>query len=400
MATICNIFSPLDKPTGNFLMFSPYISALNEAQSVGVWYDAVPAHFYVLNITLGDIFESDPNIRLPQLFQNRYENWLAYWRDKKANGETNIPSDTDLLWYFIYHLKDKGYISQYKVLYDGKISMQSYNDHGGESYNEIVCHIPSEDSMRSYKDIVVNNVSFDELFDKGYIYGYNETGTTPLSAKLEGDDRYIPKELDVVGPERNEQSASTSSDEADKYTFNTVIAFFDHSKRENDTVSDAEELHPLGIYFTGTIKGGEINNERTIYLNNPDAFGTSTTYALRLCTRYAGAPTGNPGTIEVSDDHNIASVLAAMYDTMASMKNIVNSAHIDGSIVKDALTIFRNNKTNIPYIKTYQGELWWFVNGRAVSPVKYTVDTNNISEINEKDTQGLIEKYQTTTPTE
>ena len=106
---VCNIFSTLNNPTGNFLMFSNYADDMNKYRTQGNKYKVIPSKFYVLDVDFQDVMPFieglDYNLTIPALFQNRYENWVAYSKNNpsqtidayKARLKTNTMKDeTDM----------------------------------------------------------------------------------------------------------------------------------------------------------------------------------------------------------------------------------------------------------------------------------------------------------------
>ena len=97
---VCNIFSPLNNPTGNFLMFSNYADDMNKYRTQGNKYKVIPSKFYVLDVDFQDVIPSmsgrdynpdtpsmssrDYNLDIPRLFQNRYENLVAYSKNNPS----------------------------------------------------------------------------------------------------------------------------------------------------------------------------------------------------------------------------------------------------------------------------------------------------------------------------
>ena len=53
---------------------------------------------------------------------------------------------------------------------------------------------------------------------------------------------------------------------------------------------------------------------------------------------------------------------------------------------KDSLNVIKNNRTNVPYVQTINGEDYWFINGRLVSATKSAaflpIDDNVIQSLN------------------
>ena len=94
MIDVCNIFNPLNKETGNFLIFSQYTNDLSKSTTVSD-YQVRPSKFICLNLDVDNLHipgiegtepgESDMNYSLPGYFQNQFENGIS---EAKTN---NIP---------------------------------------------------------------------------------------------------------------------------------------------------------------------------------------------------------------------------------------------------------------------------------------------------------------------
>ena len=136
---VCNIFSPISNSTGTFLMFSQYIEDLSEYRINKSNANISPSSFYALNVdceqvkvkinTLyGDV--DDINYTIPGMFQNRFENIWSYFKDHpEAN---NYMAFTTLFWSFMHDnnfLEIDNRNGDTNIVYKGKISLESYNDH-------------------------------------------------------------------------------------------------------------------------------------------------------------------------------------------------------------------------------------------------------------------------------
>ena len=411
---VCNIFSPLNNPTGNFLMFSNYADDMNKYRAQGNKYKVIPSKFYVLDVDFQDVIPSmsgrDYNLDIPHLFQNRYENWVAYSKNNpsqtidayKARLKTNTMKDeTDMqlienisedefykrmFWAFLMDCKFLKKISNYgsstdlsvsNVKYQGNISLESYDKRGSEGYSEIVCHIPSETSVKNY--IMFNyNDHFTTTINKGYIEGYDETNADRLliPGNLNTTDKTI-KVLSHEIPFGASNEGSTDAENTTSYKFNTVVVLYDVVCVDSGTTTTIEEGIPMGVYFTGTFEqdSSTMLNEHTIYIQNKDIFGASTTYSLRICTRYTVNPNYfgiEPG-VEVCEDDksNMSILLSKMADNIDAMNDVLKAAHTNNAINKDLYNIFKSGQVNVPYIKEIDGVYYWFVNGKLVSQLSF-----------------------------
>jgi hypothetical protein len=54
------------------------------------------------------------------------------------------------------------------------------------------------------------------------------------------------------------------------------------------------------------------------------------------------------------------------------MNDIVSSIINQTQYLKDTLSIYRNNKVNVPYMREINGNNYWFVNGKMIGPATVT----------------------------
>ena len=124
----------------------------------------------------------------------------------------------------------------------------------------------------------------------------------------------------------------------------------------------------------GLFNGTTMENEKTIYIANGDAFGASTTYTLRICTRFTPSTSSDKlGTVVDDDNANLGYLLSKLADSMNTMEEILKNAHTDNATLKDTLNIIKNNRTNVPYLVS-AGEntpQYWYVNGKCISEVPF-----------------------------
>ena len=89
---VCNIFSPLSNPTGNFLMFSNYTDDMNRCRVQDSKYRVAPSKFYAVDVDFANVVSAtgiprtDLNKEIPMLFQNMYENWIAFSKNNPSKG--------------------------------------------------------------------------------------------------------------------------------------------------------------------------------------------------------------------------------------------------------------------------------------------------------------------------
>lgn len=383
---VCNIFTELNKPTGNFLMFSNYTEDICKYSVFDSNYRVVPSKFYALDVDYNEInkeFYTNINVGIPRKFQNRYENWLALQKNGVFEDSSFNPAGA--LWQFLFGIglldlvgyvkddvkddvknNDKDVVDENlydtNIVYEGTINLESYDLHNDTGYAEIVCHIPSETSAKTYS--MRPGTSAIIKIDKNYIEGFEGDDTYALDE----DDKEVNYFTNINTTKGLELEATNNSNT--KYKFNTIVVCYD--------VYEGGSLKytglPLGVYFMGLFNDTTMENEKTIYIANGDAFGASTTYTLRICTRFTPSTSSDKlGTVVDDDNANLGYLLSKLADSMNTMEEILKNAHTDNVTLKDTLNIIKNNRTNVPYLVS-GGEntpQYWYVNGKCISEVPF-----------------------------
>lgn len=201
-----------------------------------------------------------------------------------------------------------------KPVYGEKIDIKSHNLHNGIGYTEIYCH--------------------------------------------------IPENLIIEEPEKFEKVVGNS------ITFNTIIVYYDVVDLQPENTEVRYSDIPMGIYFTGRIVDGVMTNSVTKHNFTSDSTGSS--YGLKICSRYV---LGQETQINFSSDveyDNLSYVLSKMSETQESIQKAVETMVTNNEQYKSLLSIFKNSRTNVPYIKTVKvlegdvlkEESHWFVNGK------------------------------------
>ena len=455
---VCNIFTELNKPTGNFLMFSNYTEDICKYSVFDSNYRVVPSKFYALDVDfpkkLSELQQEiselqqeieeleersiilsneigakedelkqlidggaeqeeierceeelaelksqrslcdtkvayneakltiykNPNKYIPRKFQNRYENWLALQKNGVFEDSSFNPAGA--LWHFLYGIglldlvgyvknNDKDVVDENlydtNIVYEGTINLESYDLHNDTGYAEIVCHIPSETSAKTYS--MRPGTSAIIKIDKNYIEGFEGDDTYALDE----DDKEVNYFTNINTTKGLELEATNNSNT--KYKFNTIVVCYD--VYEGGTLKYTGL--PLGVYFMGLFNGATMENEKTIYIANGDAFGASTTYTLRICTRFTPSTSSDKlGTVVDDDNANLGYLLSKLADSMNTVEEILKNAHTDNVTLKDTLNIIKNNRTNVPYLVS-GGEntpQYWYVNGKCISEVPIYIATS------------------------
>ena len=337
---VCNIFNELTKETGTFLTFSQYMEDLTKHASNNA-YKVIPSKFIALNLNVSEY----TNNTLPKFFQNHFENGCAVAK-KDLGTNWNSKQFTNLFW---KTLIDGGLITiQNNICEDIKyiedINISSYNVIDEMGYSEIYCHIPNSAKQQNYNFNISEDCS--NFWSGDYIEGYNN------------DEEY--KLDEIISYNIPTQFSTELHGELDSqyFTFNAVLVLY-------NTETDADI--PMGIFITGLISEGKMTNYITKYVDSDNSTGTS--YGLRICSRFATSLSNN---IQLSVDGNVdyhsdmSRVLEEMSKTQKKMDDIINKTYIDSQNYKDLLAIFKNSKTNVPYIKNINGINYWFVNGKML----------------------------------
>lgn len=156
----------------------------------------------------------------------------------------------------------------------------------------------------------------------------------------------------------------------DSITFNTIVVYYDVIDSQPENTKTVYEKIPMGIYFTGRITEGVMSNSVTKHNFTSNSTGSS--YGLKICSRYV---LGHVTEINFSSDveyDNLSYVLSKMSETQESIQKAVETMVTNNDQYKSLLSIFKNSRTNVPYIKTVKvlegdvlkEESHWFVNGK------------------------------------
>lgn len=374
---VCNIFSPISNSTGTFLMFSQYIEDLSEYRINKSNANISPSSFYALKVDCTKIKEKinilygmndDVKDIIPGMFQNRFENIWAYFKDHPDTNSNNM-SFTSLFWSFMY---DNDFLTidedgTTNIVYKGQISLESYNDHNNMGYGELFCHIPSLNSVKTYKYKFQPTEGGGTINCK-YLVGFDADTSekTPLASILRSDytlrdvDKNVPNKIVNLSGVLEEIDAPGVT----KFDINMIVVCYSKDNKE----------YPMGVYFPGVFQFSEdddhITNTKTIYIGNGDIFGGSTTYGLRICTRFSAHPNKSITVVGSEKDKDAYSgyseLFSKMSDTIDKMNEVIKSANVANANISNIYSVLKNNKTNVPYIKEINGVKYWFVNGRKI----------------------------------
>lgn len=386
---ICNIFKKLENNNGTFFTFSQYTEDLVANQSNSS-YKVVPSRFICCDVDYS-LFDNET---LPALLQNNFENGCSFLRTKMGK-DWNPDISKNVFWNEVgYNLfiNDSGRdddleYSETNIVYCGDINIQSYSEKDNVGYNEIYCYIPNEAKKLKYE--IIKKTSQDQYYheyDKRYICGYTDNdikfdGLLDIDKAYKVENSLLSKPY-LYGIESGgigigykykysnflsiDLSEYKSLDD-NKFSFNTIVVFYDIIVNNSILYSNI----PLGVYFSGIIEGGVMNNSITKFVNNNDIYGSGTSYGLRICNRFT---VSQNGTFIKSDTNTllgedaeyaaISQTMAAMADSQKKMDQLISNINDYQKGIKDHLASFKNYRVNVPYIKTINNIPYWFINGK------------------------------------
>lgn len=375
---ICNTFKKLTNPTGNILLFSQYNEDLTYSITHPGYYKVCPSKFIALNIDYSS-FE-DPNLKIPTILQNKFENGCAYARTQ-INEEWTPDISKNIFWNTlidnnILSLKDSTeskYADQIK--YVGDINLHSYNESAGMGYSEIYCFIPNTGSI---VDIYANPTGSEEktiIYSKDVIEGYVEEDYIPGSdmCPINGVNGYQYKlnrqySFTFETDGKNVSPSELQGDSNNFFEFNTIVILYDILNSDGDKLySDI----PMGIYFCGTIDSTTTTSPIKKYISHEDIYNTGTSYGLRICSRFIVSPNSDnikttDITVNTTDQeyNNICELMSGVGDMLIKMSDIMTNIYDNSQNIKTNLAIFKNSRTNVPYIKEINKVGYWFINGK------------------------------------
>lgn len=400
---VCNLFKKLEKPTGNFLMFSQYVEDITKMYTQPDQYRATPSKFIALNIDYSNFRHADftnedgslindeylvpgttdidYNILIPTYLQNHFENCCAFMREaiegdyqlKLEDGILLPPSwnqnySKNALWNSLYeadliHLENvedtllnMKYTYIPEIVYYDEINIQSYNEYAGMGYNEIYCYIPNEGKRKIIK-VEENNSAVTEIpYEKIGIMGFEDRAEGMLNIFDTPASYYYENLISpAADTEQNGDEIVMDGDE-DKFDFNTIIVMYDISVI-NESDGSYEPIFqniPMGIYFTGIINNkdvvdpnsnmlkiakGSVTNTATKYVSNPDIFGAGTSYGLRICNRFIVSPNSDYVRVEVPE------ISRDSYSTVTQLLSEM------GTTLSKMNDVINNTNTNMQFVK-------------------------------------------------
>lgn len=373
---VCNIFNSLSKTTGTFLTFSQYAESMtNTNQKV------IPSKFVAININSSNTKTDLSNHSIPKTLQDYYENGVAVIKNK---NEWKNKYSKDLFWRTMFD----HFITNDDIKYIGDINIQSYEEYGGTGYSEIYCYVPSEAGDMEYNLVPDSTTKTIDTRNKGVqLEGYEDQLSNWYDIEQKIDYKVTDEEsaTDTDGVTNNwydNLKGIYKNTDNTYYTFNTIVVLYDVVNTQNNKI--IQNNLPMGIYFTGlydeTVQ--ELTNYVTKYISSQEIYGQGTSYGLRICTKHiTGSTSSTINEHQISNDtkSELCYALTQMSQSQAKMDEVIDHTYNCVQNYKDLATIFKNSKTNVPYIKLIDGKEYWFVNGRRVGMA--TIDDGELEHV-------------------
>lgn len=394
---ICNLFNKLDKPSGNFMLFSQYVEDITKNYTEGENWRIVPSRFVAMNINYKGIKTSlvspngeDLNISIPKYFQNCFENACAYGREHYSEYADNLASDAryqswnaeisrNLFWNSMFdgkflNLSDYGAVKVIdEVKYWSDIALQSYDEHQGMGYGEIYCYIPTDAGRMKCQCIPVSDIVGDDgrradISNKNAVY---LEGHTDKFVENYIQEYYYDRDFSMTFDDDTMEKLVNAADSY--YDINTIVILYDILKLVNDKWEKVHSYIPMGMYIAGRFDDtGNLTNTVRKYVST--SHGTGTSYGLRLCTRFTVSSKGmilkeSDLTMDSDNYTAVGQLMTSMSECLSKLLDISKNSNDTTQQFKETMAAIRNNRTNVPYVKDINGTDWWFVNGKAITPV-------------------------------
>lgn len=378
MINVCNIFRPISNETGNFLLFSQYTNDLTQSTTDSSR-RVRPSRFVCLNLDPTKFGASNLKTEIPKYFQNVFENGISLLRNLDDNNVVDDSVFSTSFWVsFISKIFTADVTSN--IVYDGRIGLSSYKD----GFADILLDIPSGSKKKYYQfnedewdsqPTTVENFQgpfVSQTCHQGnYISGWSASDNIPINGSLTAGNVDVWKGWEEVKPESSDfdsifQEEIEVQGADNSFLFNTIVILYDIVDSNNQTI--ASDI-PMGVFFTGTVENNSITNPVTIYESEQTAYGVGSGWSLRICTRFAPTPQGYLKIEEVAVEssaltQSISALLAANAETIKTINESSQRIWVNSQGIRDTLNIFKDGRTNVPYIKEVNGINYWFVNGR------------------------------------
>ena len=396
MNNICNIFNPINKDTGNFLLFSQYVEDLSRSTNDST-FKVRPSKFVCMNIdsTVQDNANSSTQIGgvspfTPAASETPYMYYIpGYFQDIFEDGITALKNSgvsVDQTYFSLNFMNCLRQLSTADVdklptyiKYVGNVDSTSWED----GFADVILSIVSGSTAKkiSYNQSIPTHSSNSQLNneeDSGtyYIQGWKGATNLPISPETNGTIT-VP-----TGWDTSSISSSTSAFDAfinvqeydpqgqdpipSSFTFNTILILYDILDSSNNPIYSGI---PMGIYFTGIGDSTGALNPVTIYRSVESAYGAGSGWSLRICTRFSSIPYGNLKVEEISLEpgvvpESISRILGAAAETIQTVRTFADESIYNSQGFRDLTNLVKDGKMNVPYVREVNGVKYWFVNGR------------------------------------
>lgn len=426
----CNLLKPVTDMTGTFFMFSQYAQDLTKEYTQQEAYRCIPSKYIALKLNTDGLGSDDAarSKKLGEIFQNYFENACSVWRAEKHTDDSDMdPEHTRTL---LFQTLEKYNLISFDTTTDvtrsggstgnvvaayctsiqhiGDVNLYSYDTNAdGVGYNEVYVYIPNEaketdayctgveeDEQVKYTNTDISGYSGQSYNGlswsvSGYVDSIIESGaattgyclgsyTDSSSAK---QTALIPYALtdntesdDNIAADNATERTNDREVESQEFDINAIIVFYDITC--DDTTPDNAKYHniPMGIYFAGAPQATDFTNTIRKFVRNDTVYNQGTSYGLRICSRF----TVNPNTYVVENESASAQAFPISYISplidkftysVECVSDIISGANKQYDLVKEHLTEFRNNKTNVPYVRQIADKKYWFVNGKNTGAI-------------------------------
>ena len=397
---VCNLFNELTSTSSNFLMFSQYVEDLTRNNSDGDNWKVIPSKFIALDIDYSNTninipSTGDLNIDIPMYFQNYYENGCAYGKNNKTEIDWTPDNAKNFFWNALINNnlisvekydETTSYIPE--IVYYDDINMYSYNEHQGLGYSELYCYIPSNANKIRCQVIKTNENVSAVSNNMNYLEGFNDNDNFIIG---DYNKTYYYNHDYIISAIDDNTADLPSLNDITSYNINTIVVLYSiYVKQNNEWITLYSNI-PMGIYFAGNFNNTKLTNEITKHVTT--SYNSGTSYGLRICTRFSATSNGKLINTDITTDNsdyaNICQMMTGMNENLSRMLDVTKTINTTTQDYKDSLSVIKNNRTNIPYIKIVNGEEYWFINGRKVSPAK----TTSFIPIDNKEISDYIDNY-------
>lgn len=400
MKNICNLFRPIDKTNGNFLLFSQYVEDVSRS-AVDSAYRVRPSEFVCLDFN--QAIQSKAQSLTPNLEGGSVTNYIpAYFQNFFENGVSALKNENVSVSPFNFTI---GFMDKLVALtangsniglqdyikYVGNIDLESWED----GFADVVLDISSgahkvtatlADTIGEVSVGTVNNFSqqccgsrtysneYSIQENAYYIQGWKDNDDLPIKGKVPATGEigigvkngWSNPWNSAVSPFHQLITLETGSTSDNSFTFNTIIVFYDIFDASNNVLYSGI---PMGIYFTGVGESSGIGNDVTIYNSSVEAYGAGSGWALRICTKFSPTPYGYLRVEEValeskSITKSISTILSATAEAIKAVNDFASKSISELQSIKNITALFKNSRTNVPYPMEVNGVKYWFVNGR------------------------------------